>query len=152
MSVAPRIATKAYSPSPAQVQQLPARSPQLPLWLRFLLVLQHSSSVFACCTIVSALAIYGWSVYTPQLWNQEYKKLESLRRNERNLTTTNETLKNELAQQAEKPETGLSAPNPGRLIFLSPTPASSEESDSQSQTSGSTESTKQPVLTSPLSY
>ena len=154
MTVAPRLlaTTKAHASASAQVQELPARSPQHPLWLRFLLLLQHSSSAFACCTVLSALAVYGWTVYTPQRWNQEYQKLESLRRYERNLTTANETLKNELSQQAEKPETGLGAPKPERLIFL-PTPASPESSSSiASEPSLPTDEASPPVFSSPLAY
>ncbi|MGF1482315.1 MAG: hypothetical protein ACFB4I_23025 [Cyanophyceae cyanobacterium] len=130
MSVAPRYVLDQLNTAkavPAEVKNLPQKEAILPLWLRFLLMLQQSSSVFACCTVMSALAVYGLTVYTPRHWNQQYQKLTALQRHERNLTATNETLKNELAQQAERPEAGLAIPNPEQVIFLPATPPPADD-------------------------
>jgi hypothetical protein len=67
------------------------------------------------------LGVYAWSVYIPRLWSQEYQKLETLQRYERHLTAMSESLKNQLAQQAERPEMGLTNLHPAQVIFLSPT-------------------------------
>ena len=108
--------------SPSQsVERLPSKR-SLPLWLRTLLFLQRSSSVASFCLISVTLALYAWTVYSQQRWSQEYRKLETLQRNERHLTATNEAIKNQLAQQAERPDAGLVAPNPANMLFLSPAP------------------------------
>lgn len=91
---------------------------QLPVGLQLLLFFQQSSSVVTFCLIFATLTVYAWTVYIPKLWTQEYKKLETLQGNERLLTTTNETLKNQLAQQAERPEMGLAKPHPAQAIFF----------------------------------
>jgi hypothetical protein len=72
------------------------------------------------------LAVYGWTVYSQHMWNQAYQKLGVLQRHERQLTTTNEVLKNQMALQAEQPITGLVPPNPAAVIFLKPAPQRSD--------------------------
>ncbi|GEM_PF-853002 len=107
----------AYS---AKIQQFP--TPTQPLWLKGLMSLHFISSCTTFVLISAALGLYGWTVYTQQSWGKSYRYLETLQRNERELTTTNETIKNDLAIQAEKPETGLVNPDPNTTIFLKPTP------------------------------
>jgi hypothetical protein len=107
--------------SSQKVERLPSKR-NLPLWLRSLLFLQRSSSFASCCLIGITLALYAWTVYGQQLWSQEYRKLEALQRNERHLTATNEAIKNQLAQQAERPDAGLVPPNPSNMLFLHPAP------------------------------
>jgi hypothetical protein len=68
------------------------------------------------------LIVYGWTAYTQYKWSQQYRKLVSLKRDERQLTTTSEMLKNQMALQAEKQSTGLVPPNPATVIFLKPAP------------------------------
>jgi hypothetical protein len=75
-------------------------------------------AVITFCLLGSTLGIYAWTVYIPKVWDKEFGKLETLQRHERNLLATNETLKHQLAQQAEKPETGLTHPQPFQTIFL----------------------------------
>lgn len=104
-----------------RVEKLPSQQ-SLPLWLRSLLFLQRGSNIASFCLISATLALYGWTVYTQQLWSQEYRKLEKLQRHERLLTSTNEVIKNQLAKQAERPDTGLVAPNPANMLFLPPAP------------------------------
>jgi hypothetical protein len=117
------------SPQVAQqnVKQLPLPSRRLPTELRSLLALQKLTSAIAGCLVVSALGVYAWSVYIPRYWSQEYEQLETLQRHERHLTAMSETIKNQLAQQAERPETGLANLHPSQVIFLSPSSASSEK-------------------------
>jgi hypothetical protein len=75
-------------------------------------------AVITFCLLGSTLGIYAWTVYIPKVWDKEFGKLETLQRHERHLLSTNETLKHQLAQQAEKPETGLTHPQPFQTIFL----------------------------------
>ena len=102
-----------------KVAKIPSRSAlNPPIWLRVLLLFQQSSSAIAFGLIITAFSVYALTVYTQRLWDKEYKKLKTLQRHERLLTETNETLKNKLARQAEKLETGLVPTNPSNSIFL----------------------------------
>lgn len=105
-----------------KVEKLNTAPPPTPAWLSPLLFLQRSSDILTFVLVASTLTLYAWTVYTQQQWTQEYRKLENLQRDERYLTTTNEVIKNQLAQQAEKPSTGLVAPTPAKTIFLQPAP------------------------------
>jgi hypothetical protein len=61
-------------------------------------------------------------VYIPKVWDKEFGKLEALQRHERDLLATNETIKHQLARQAENPATGFTAPRPFQTIFLRRSP------------------------------
>lgn len=111
---------RATKPSPV-VRKLPQAKP-LPGWLKLLIAAQRSSSVLTLCLVGSVLAVYGWTVYSQQLWSTNYQRLETLQRNERQLTAANEVLKNQIAQQAESPNSGLVIPRPDQTIFLQPAP------------------------------
>jgi hypothetical protein len=54
------------------------------------MILQRGSDVITLILGIVTLTIYSWTVYTQQQWTQEYRKLGTLQRNERDLTTTNE--------------------------------------------------------------
>lgn len=93
-----------------------------PLWLLLFLRLQQTSSVVAFSLAASVLAVYGWTVYIQQHWSQSYAKLEALQKQERQLVSANEVLKNQMAEQAENPTAGLLLPDPSNAIFLTPAP------------------------------
>ncbi|WP_373525707.1 hypothetical protein [Nostoc sp.] len=95
-----------------------------PLWLLRLYTFHRYSSVLAFLLVVATLAAYGWTVYSQQLWSQSYSRLQKLQRHERLLTTTNATLTNKMAEEAEQPTTGLVSPTPQGMIFLPPAPHS----------------------------
>ncbi len=107
------------APSPAQTKK-----PPLPSHLRSLNALQKVLSLVTLSLMTSALGFYAWTIYVPKVWDEEYSKLEKLERYERYLLTTNETLKQQLAQQAEKPEAGLTPAKPEQAIFLPSNPKS----------------------------
>lgn len=94
----------------------------IPAWLRSLRFLHRSSDIVTFLLIATTLTVYSWTVYTQQQWSQEYRKLQNLQRQERHLTTANETMKDQLAQQAERPATGLVTPTHANAIFLTPAP------------------------------
>lgn len=93
-----------------------------PVWLQSLILVQKGSSVLMLGLVTSALAVYGWTVHSQQLWSQEYQRLETLQRSEWQFTTANEVLKNQMAQQAEKPEAGLTLSTPDHTVFMQPAP------------------------------
>lgn len=65
---------------------------------------------------------YGWTVYAQKLWSQEYRKLETLQRTERELIAANEAFKNHIARQAERSDSGLVVRGAENTIFLQPAP------------------------------
>ena len=91
-----------------------------PLWLLRLYTFHRYSTVLAFLLVASTLAVYGWTVYSQELWSKSYSRLQNLQRHERLLTTTNATLTNKIAQEAEQPTAGLISPTPQGMIFLSP--------------------------------
>ena len=81
-----------------------------------MLLLLRGTSTLTFCSIAAALTVYGWTVYAPKSWSEEFRKLETLQRHERDLTATNERLKSQLARQAEK--SGLAKPHPAQSLFI----------------------------------
>ena len=119
-----------------------------PLWLLRLYTFHRYSTVLAFLLVASTLAVYGWTVYSQELWSKSYSRLQNLQRHERMLTTTNATLTNKMAEDAEQPTAGLVSPTPQGMIFLSP------ESHSPKPASANTTpnpETQQQTL-SPLGY
>ncbi len=114
------VAVPSKNPS-RRLENLPY-SQAYPNWLRTLIMMQRSSDIMMFSLVTVMLTIYGLTVYTQQLWTKEYRKLDHLQRQERQMTAANELLKNQLAQQAENPETGLIPPNPAKTIFLPAAP------------------------------
>ncbi|WGV28096.1 hypothetical protein [Halotia branconii] len=123
-------------------------SKAVPLWLLRLYNLHHYSSVVAFFLVGATLVVYGWTVYSQELWSQDYRRLQNLQRNERQLTTTNATLTNKMAEEAERPTTGLVSPTPARTIFLPPASDGSHLTPS----SKTAKSQTQQYIPSPLGY
>lgn len=128
MVVAPKstISRRRQVSSGKTVTALPS-SQATPLWLLRLGVYQRGISVVTFTLVMAALATYGWTVYCQHSWNEAYRKLILLQRNERQLMTQSEELKQHIAEQAEKPEMGLTPPDPTQVIFL-PEPEGSTRS------------------------
>lgn len=103
-------------PRKSAVQQLPVG--ETPSWLRSLLITQKVSLIAAFGLAGAVLMLYGWTVYSQQLWGKEYRKLEQLRRNERQYAASSEVLKNQIVKQSDQPGTVLVPQTPDSLIFL----------------------------------
>lgn len=99
-------------PSPAK----PSRAVQ---WLG---ALNTVVSVLTGCLVFTSLGAYGYTVYIDRQLSQASGHLEKLQRSEQQLTAVNEVLKNHLAEQAKRPNTGLRPPQPTNVIFLKPAP------------------------------
>ncbi len=119
-----------------------------PLWLLRLYTFHRYSSVLAFLLVASTLAVYGWTVYSQELWSQSYRRLQKLQRHERLLTTTNATLTNKMAGEAEQSTAGLVLPTPQGMIFLPP--ASHSPKPALSNTTPNSEIQQQTL--SPLGY
>jgi len=81
-------------PLPPQWRQRSRNQKQkpLPLFIRILLFLQHTSSWVALGAIAVSLVLYGLHSRTQQAWNQQYQELQSLQRYERSVIGINEAL------------------------------------------------------------
>ena len=122
------------------VTSLP-QSQALPAWLKLLLKAQKASSIAVFVLVIATLSVYGWTVYVQQNWGQQYRRFETLKKQERQLISGNEALKNQIARQAELPLSGLTIPDPNNTIFLTPAAPRSPEAPSRpfsSQPSAST--------------
>jgi len=67
------------------------------------------------------LTVYGWTVYSQRMESSIQQASNLTTKNERQLTTTNEVLKNQMALQAEQ-SAGASAAKSGSGDFLKPEP------------------------------
>ena len=103
-----------------RVQTAPTslKSHPVPIWGMRLRFWQRRVGIATSILITGTLVAYSSTVYLQQQWSQEYRKLENLQRQERQLTAKNEMLKNQLAVEAEQPSTKLSPPNPADAIIL----------------------------------
>ncbi len=131
-------ATYSYGESSQSIPMM-ANTGNLPMWLLNLYKINRYSSVFAFLLVVATLIVYGWTVYSQELWSESYRQLQSLQRDERQLNTTNAALTSKMAQEAETPETGLVSPKAEGTIFLPPASSDHNSSsafpESQPQTS-----------------
>lgn len=110
---------------PANLQSGKIISPQTiksqptPVWLTILLLSKNASSLVCYLTVALALAIYGMTVYAPQLWTQKYNQLRDLQKQERQFIFGEEVIKHQLANSASHPDSGLVNPDPSKPpIFL----------------------------------
>ncbi len=94
----------------------------LPLWLRLLVSTQKLSIAMTVILTVSVFAIYGWTVYAQDKWNQQYKKLEQLNRQERQLTTAAGAFENNAVRAVQKSPGQLVRESPEQSIFIQAAP------------------------------
>jgi hypothetical protein len=105
------------------VKRLPrTNSFPLPLWLRVLMTTQKLSIAATVVLTISVFAIYGWTVYAQEQWNQQFKKLEQLQRQERQLTNAAGSFDNEMLQSIQKKPGDLVRESPEKSIFLQAAP------------------------------
>lgn len=105
--------------SPGQISdQLPISSNSVNSWIIRLNNIHHYSSVTAFLFVVVMFAVYGGTVYCQQIWSHSYRKLESLQRQERQLTAANATMISKMAGEAEEKAMGLGLSAPVKIIFL----------------------------------
>ena len=91
-----------------------------PVWLTSLRHLQNRCAAVTALLVTALLVAYGWSAYSQSSWQEARSQLEDLKKQERQLMQKNEVLKNDLATQAQQPETGLVYPSPAEAIALEP--------------------------------
>ena len=94
----------------------------LPMWVRVLMSTQKLSIAVTVILTVSVFAIYGWTVYAQEQWNQQYKKLEQLKRQERQLTSAEGSFDNNLLRSVQNKPGDLVRERPDQSIFLQAAP------------------------------
>jgi hypothetical protein len=119
----------------------------IPIWLLRMYTVNRYSSILAFLLVVATLIVYGWTVYSQELWSDSYRKVQSLQRHERQLNTANATLTSKMAQQAENPNMNMVSPTSEKTIFL---PSTSNNYPKSSFSTSQPES--QPEPPSPLGY
>ncbi len=89
--------------------------------------LQRGSLLVTFLLAGSVLLVYGTTVYTQQRWSQGYRQLQEAQRQERQMQTAAEAMKDQLAKQAEHPKSGLVPKSPETQIIVPLAPASAEK-------------------------
>lgn len=119
MVAAPKFKSRFIPPSsPVLTEIRPLPQPQFPLWQKVLLGIQWVSGVAATGALVAVLPLYGWSAVSEQQWSQAYQRLETLKRQERELLVSNETLRYQVTQQVQRAPQGLVPQTPQHVLFV----------------------------------
>jgi hypothetical protein len=108
--------------SEQQVRQLHRNVP-VPAWLQSLLNLQKGAQVIFAVVLGTIPIVYGYTVYTQDLWKSQHGQLNRLKAREQQQIVVNENLKYQAAETAEHSKSGFVAPTPDRMVFVSPAPA-----------------------------
>lgn len=117
-----------------QVRELHRNTP-LPPWLQSILKVQQGAKIVFVAVVGSIPFVYGYTVYTQDLWKTQYGQLNRLHvRGQQQLVMT-ENLKQQAAQAGDKPNSGLVAPTPDRMVFITEEPSRPLKQRSQTPTS-----------------
>jgi len=100
---------------------MPDRMP-LPAWLRTLKKIENLSVVVALLLVGSAVVSYGWAVYSQQLWGKNYSRLDTLRRDERQLLKGSELMKNDIVRHSNPKQYGLMPRNSDHMVVIPSAP------------------------------
>jgi hypothetical protein len=105
----------------ATVSVLP-KKPRLPLWIKVLVGVQQGSTAVTGGLVAATLVLYSWTVYVDRSIARTGRELEALQTTAQQLTTANETLKHNMAEQATAPQASFEPYQPENAIFLEPAP------------------------------
>jgi hypothetical protein len=129
-------------------QQPARRLPQnnsVPVWLKSLLTMQQGALAVFCSLFGLSTLTYGYSAYTQDLWKSQHGQLKRLQAQEHQQGVMNENLKQQMAQAAEQPESGLVAPNPDRIVVIPSAPQRPTKSPPTNSSPQSTQMSKLPL-------
>lgn len=101
--------------------------PSLPVGLRLLNRVQQGSTVLTSVLVTGALLVYGSTVYLDKSTNRALAQLDALQGESQELTSANESIKQSLAEQAIREDSGLKPTEPGDVLFLAPMPRRASE-------------------------
>jgi hypothetical protein len=106
----------------AEVRALP-RQPKFPLWLKVLMGVQQGSTFITGGLVATTLVVYSWTVYVDNMVYRTFHQLDNLKTQTQQMTTANETLKNNMALQATSDTSHLTAHQPKQAVFVKPSPS-----------------------------
>jgi hypothetical protein len=95
---------------------------KLPLGLKLLNRIQQGSTIVTGFLITGALLVYGSTVYVDKSTSRSVAQLDALQGESQQLTSANEALKQSLAEQATRPDSGLKPYQAGDTLFVAPAP------------------------------
>ncbi|MFK8186032.1 MAG: hypothetical protein AB8B99_21870 [Phormidesmis sp.] len=98
------------------------RQPKLPLGLQLLNRVQQGSAVIMGVLVTGALVVYGSTVYVDKSTSRALVQLDELQGESQQLTTANESIKQSLAEQAIREDSGLEPYKAGDVLLLTPAP------------------------------
>ncbi|BDA39932.1 hypothetical protein [Candidatus Atelocyanobacterium thalassae] len=94
---------------------------QFPSELQFLLSIQKGFTVLTVGLVSTMLGIYACTANKTIEWNKKYFELKNIKTYEIPLASFGESLKYTIAEEAKKPHSNLTPPNPHTsLLFLAP--------------------------------
>lgn len=123
------------------------QQPKLPLGLSVLNRLQQGSTAITGLLVTAALLVYGSTVYVDKSTTKAIIQLDELQGEAQQLTSANESIKQTLAEQATRSDSGLEPYEAGDVIFVEPAPLRQKLVESPDKTA--TEPTEIP---GPLGY
>ena len=103
------------------------RKPKLPLGLQILNRFQQGSAVLTGVLIAGALVVYGSTVYVDKSTSRALIQLDELQGESQQLTSASESIKQSLAEQAAREDSGLEPYEADDVILLTPAPLRSGE-------------------------
>ncbi len=98
---------------------------RLPQKLKLLSALQKTSFTLAITSMLASTGLYISTVQIPEQWSKEYRNLEDLQRQERQLIAINEKIKYQIGQDARS-DRNLSISQPESAVFITPAKVNSE--------------------------
>lgn len=101
--------------------RLPVR-PSLPVGLQLLNRIQYGSTILTGVLMTGALLVYGSTVYVDRSTDSALRQLDALQSESQQLTTANESIKQSLAEQAIREDSGLELHKAGDVMFVEPAP------------------------------
>ncbi|WP_309739412.1 hypothetical protein [Chamaesiphon sp. OTE_20_metabat_361] len=115
----PVVGVNSHQPQP-QVRQLPQNS--APAWLTSLLAVQKGAAIVFCSVLGLSVIVYGHTARTQDTWKAQHKQLKRFQTQEHQQAVIAENIKQDLAQQAQQPESGLVDPSPKQMVFITGAP------------------------------
>lgn len=102
-----------------QDKVVPLRRPEKVAPVALVRLYRLSQGVTAVAGL-TVLGLYGWFAHRQTVWQQQYRHLAQLERQERELTLAQTALKTHFVQEGRSRVTGLVPPRPNTQVFLTP--------------------------------
>ncbi len=128
------------------------QQPKLPLGLRLLTRFQQGSTAITGVLVTGALVVYGSTVYIDKSTNKAILQLDALQGESQQLTAANESIKQSLADQATRPDSGLEPYKSGDVLFVEPAPPREKLANENPTDDSDSAASEQTEMPKPLGY